>query len=156
MTGHSLYHPSLRGQANWTRRFMDLAAHVSGWSKDPSTKVGAVVVDEDRRVLATGYNGFPRGVRDEPIRYEERSVKYVLVVHAEANALLNAVASVRGKILVCTCYPCPECTKLIIQAGISAVVCPPAPPPLQETSWRDVLPYSAQMLAEAGVEVFHP
>lgn len=129
---------------------MELAAHFATWSKDPSTKVGAVIVDDCRRVIAQGYNGFPRGVRDDPERYETKMVKYKLVVHAEANAILNAVAKVSGAMLYCTKYPCSECAKLIIQSGIYRVV---APKPEMGGVWAEDAEFSIQMLREADVIV---
>jgi dCMP deaminase len=73
----------------WDRRFLDLAKHISEWSLDPSTKVGAVAV-KDRRVLATGYNGLPRGIADLPGRLNNRDEKYLRTVHAEANIVAQA------------------------------------------------------------------
>lgn len=75
---------------NWDIRFLELASHVSTWSKDPNTKVGAVIANENRQVLSLGYNGFPRGVEDKKSRYEDRATKLLFVAHAERNALDNA------------------------------------------------------------------
>ena len=75
---------------SWDQRFLDLAEHIAQWSKDPRTKVGAVIVDEKKRVVSVGYNGFPRGVDDNPDRYEDRTAKLLFVAHAERNALDNA------------------------------------------------------------------
>ena len=132
----------------WDKRFMDLAAHFATWSKDPSTKVGAIIVDHDRRVVGTGYNGFPRGVDDNPDRYLEKLVKYRMVVHAEANSIMNAVKSVRDYTLYATKSPCSECVKLIIQMGIWKVV---APAPVLEGIWAEDSNFAMQMLKEAGV-----
>jgi dCMP deaminase len=131
----------------WLLRFMDVARLVSDWSRDPSTKVGAVLVDSSKRIIGTGYNGFPRGVNDEQARYADRETKYRLVVHAEVNALLNAVAEVRGATLVCTRFPCTECAKVAIQLGISEVVYDEAP----SEHWTKDAVWSAVMMAEAGV-----
>lgn len=106
----------------WTKRFLDLAEHVSGWSQDPSTKVGCVIVDEKKRVVSVGYNGFPRGVRDAEDRYQDRATKHLFVAHAERNALDNAPLSVEGCTLYSPLLPCNECAKSIIQKGISKVV----------------------------------
>ena len=108
----------------WDLRFLSLAKEVASWSKDPSTKVGAVLVDDNRRIISTGYNGFPRGVEDLEARYNHRPTKYSLVVHAEANALLNSVVLPRGGTLYCTLHPCEECSKLIVQAGVTRIVVP--------------------------------
>jgi dCMP deaminase len=108
----------------WDLRFIELANHVSSWSKDPSTKVGAVIVTEDRRVLSMGYNGFPRGCPDREEDYANREVKLKLVSHAERNALDNVDVSVRGCTLYTTHFPCNECAKSIVQKGITRVVSP--------------------------------
>ena len=86
----------------WGRRFLHLAEHVSTWSKDPSTLVGAVIAD-DNRVVSVGFNGFPRGCDDSPALYAERERKYRRVIHAEANALLFAARPLAG----CTLYTWP-------------------------------------------------
>lgn len=108
----------------WEERFLEMATLVSTWSKDPSTKVGAVIVRKNRTVCSVGYNGFPRGVIDSENRYNDRDTKLRLVVHAEANAILNAGEPVTGMTLYCTFFPCCECAKLIIQSGIAVVVVP--------------------------------
>ncbi len=108
----------------WDCRFLELAKHVAQWSKDPSTQVGAVIVDDLRRIVSVGYNGFPRGVVDSAERYEDRKQKYALVVHAEANAILSPQQSVRGCTLYATLHPCEECAKLVVQAGLTRVVIP--------------------------------
>lgn len=136
--------------SKWDGRFFDLALEVAGWSKDPSTKVGSVLVDTSRRIVGTGYNGFPRGVNDDQIRYLEKAVKYRMIVHAEANALLNAVASATDATLYATKFPCTECTKLIIQRGVYRVV---APKPDLDGKWGEDAQFSTQMLREAVVRV---
>lgn len=108
----------------WDNRFMALARHIAMWSKDPSTKVGAVVVDDLGRVVGHGYNGFPRGVDDSEERYADRDFKYKHVVHAELNALLNARGGVQGCTLYTTLEPCTDCAKAIIQSGIRRIVLP--------------------------------
>src|ERR1700677_378614 len=74
---------------NWEKRFIDLAVFISSWSKDPNTRVGAVIVGPDREIRSTGFNGFPRGIDDTPERLNDRDTKLKLVVHAEMNAILN-------------------------------------------------------------------
>lgn len=140
----------IKQASKWEQRFMDLARHVGDWSKDPSTKVGAVIVDGDRRVLAHGYNGFPRYVTDSDDRYSEKSVKYRFVVHAEANAILNALTTVRGMMIYCTKYPCSECVKLIIQSGIAKVVCPA---PATDGIWAEDASFATTMLRESATIV---
>jgi len=106
----------------WDERFLKLSEHVAQWSKDPKTKVGACVVNEDKQVIGLGYNGFPRGVLDVESRYEDRSTKLLFVAHAERNALDNCFVSPKGATLYVTVPPCNECAKSIIQRGIKRVV----------------------------------
>jgi dCMP deaminase len=134
----------------WDLRFMALARHISEWSKDPSTKVGAVIVNWQRQIVGLGYNGFPRGVHDDAERYAEKSVKYSLIVHSEANAILNANVTLLETTIYTTKYPCSACTKLIIQSGMKRVVCPV---PSSTEPWASDASFSGQMLTEAGLEV---
>lgn len=135
----------------WHARFLDLARHISFWSKDPSTQVGAVVVDRNKRVIGIGYNGFPRGVEDTKDRLDNRELKYKMVVHAETNAILNAVKSVEGATIYVTPLPtCSECAKLIIQSGIKTVVWKE---PKEISRWKDSIELSMTMYQEAGVKV---
>ncbi len=109
----------------WHRRFLRLAEHVAEWSKDPSTKCGAIIVDENQVVVGMGYNGFPRGVEDKPEHYANREEKYPRVVHAELNAILNASGTCdESFIYVWPILPCSECAKAIIQSGVIAVYAP--------------------------------
>lgn len=96
-------------------------------SKDPSTQVGACVVNEDKRIIGIGYNGFPTGCKDEDFPWgktdENRlNTKYPYVVHAEPNAILNCSSNLKGATLYVTLFPCNECAKLIIQSGIKHIV----------------------------------
>lgn len=108
--------------SKWSERFMALAEHVAEWSKDPNTKVGAVIVDDKKRVVSIGYNGFPRGVHDDDSRYQNREIKHLFVAHAERNAIDNAPHSVEGCTMYVPLLPCNECAKSIIQSGIKKVV----------------------------------
>jgi dCMP deaminase len=134
----------------WTTRFMELAALVSTWSKD-TPGVGCVIVDGDTRVvLGLGFNGFPRGVLDSEERLADDELKNKLVVHAEANAILNATRSVEGAILYCTRHPCSQCAKLIVQSGVRYVVCPPPP---TRGKWGEDAPFAELILREGMVDV---
>ena len=135
----------------WDDRFLELSRLVGTWSKDPSTGVGAVVVGPSRIVLGLGYNGFPRGVVDDEWRLHDRPTKYAFTVHAEANALLTAGQGAHGATIYCSLFPCQECAKLIIQAGIRRVVSPATPPQLAER-WGDSFINAKTMLTEAGVD----
>lgn len=141
----------------WNRRFMELAFMVASWSKDPSTKTGAVVVGPNREIRATGYNGLVRGVDDNIPERMERPTKYDFFEHAERNAIYNACltgTSLKGCIMYATHAPCTDCARAIIQSGIKTVVTNKVV--IDENSpkgtWRDKLDYSAQMFKEAGVE----
>ena len=91
----------------WDLRFLEMSQLVASWSKDPSTKVGAVIIDDDRRVISLGYNGFPKGVADDK-RLDDREEKYKIVVHAERNALLFANINVKNcSIFTYPFMPCP-------------------------------------------------
>lgn len=137
-------------QRHWDLRMLDLAQTVAGWSKDPRTKVGAVIVDGAHRVASHGYNGFPRGVSDEPRRYNDPDTKYKLIVHAEVNAILNAHRELDILTLYCTKYPCSDCTKAIIQVGIARVVTFKQP---NDSDWSEDARWSELMLDEAGIRV---
>lgn len=137
----------------WDLRHYLLAMHVASWSKDPTTKVGAVCVGLDRRSISLGYNGFPRGLADLPDRYEDRPTKYLYTQHAERNALDNATFDLHGGTLATTMFPCVECTKSIISKGITKLITPPVPEPIGEPSWRDGCRHSLSMLREAGVRI---
>ena len=109
----------------WDQRFIRVAREVSSWSKDPSKQIGAVIV-KDKRILATGYNGFPKGIDDSGDKYNNRELKYELVVHAEMNAIFNAsfhgVSLKDTTIYVWGLPVCNECAKGIIQVGINRIV----------------------------------
>ena len=111
-------------QDKWDVRFLKLARHVSLWSKDPSTKVGAIIVNNKKQILGIGYNGLARNIKDDEERYNNREVKYRLIVHAEDNAIINAKTDVSGCTLYSSLFCCCECSKLIVQAGITRVVAP--------------------------------
>lgn len=105
--------------------FMAAAMLAAKRSKDPSTQTGAVIVNPDNRIIATGYNGFPNGCKDDFAWNREGTFlesKYAYVVHAEVNAVMNATSSTVDGRMFCTLYPCNECAKVIIQAGIKEVI----------------------------------
>ena len=112
--------------AGWGDKYIHLAKEISTWSKDPSTKIGAIVVGCDGQILSQGFNGFPRGIKDSEERLNDRERKYELVVHAEMNAIYNASltgVSLRDSTLYVYGLPiCNECAKGIIQVGIKKVV----------------------------------
>ena len=131
----------------WNMRFLQMAKMVGSWSKDPSTQVGAVIVDDDRRVISLGYNGFPKGVADNQ-RLDDRKEKYKMIVHAERNALLFANTSVKdATIFTYPFMPCPICTGMIIQSGIRRVVSLQTDNP----RWQEDFEISRKMLEEAEI-----
>lgn len=137
-----------RGTEWWDNWFLGLAKYVSSASKDPSTKTGAVIVDDKRRVISIGYNGMAKGVADSAERLENREIKYKMIVHCERNALLFAARSVEG----CTLYTwpfmsCTPCAAMVIQAGIKRCV---APKSVNER-WIDDFKLSQEMFSEAGI-----
>ncbi len=112
---------------SWDEYFMGVAILASQRSKDPSTQVGACIVDGEKRILSTGYNGFPQGCSDDAFPWNRDEslgeTKYQFVVHAELNAILNASGKkLAGAVLYVGLFPCNECAKAIIQSGISEVI----------------------------------
>ena len=138
----------------WAQRFLKLAEHISGWSKDPSTKVGCVVVGEDREIRSTGFNGFPRGIADDAARLEDREQKYPLICHAEENAIMHA-ARIGLSLKGCTAYvtwpPCTRCARSLIQAGVVEVVYPEEIEVPER--WMADFDMSTNMMSEAGLNI---
>lgn len=132
----------------WRDRFLGLAAHVATWSKDPSTRVGAVIADGRQRVVSVGFNGPPRGTDDSTV--SDRDRKLLRTLHAEENAILFAQRDLAGCTIYVTHPPCAHCAALIVQAGIGRVVHAVAAQAF-EGRWADQLDEARAMLAEAGV-----
>ena len=111
---------------SWDTYFMGIAQLSSKRSKDPKTQVGACIVNQDNKIVGIGYNGFPKGISDDEFPWNEQGnfleTKYPFVVHAEANAILNASQDLKECKLFVTLFPCNECTKLIIQSGIKELI----------------------------------
>lgn len=138
---------------SWDLRFLALADHISDWSKDPSTKVGCVVVGPDREILTTGYNGFPRGAVDSIDRYSDRTTKMRLICHAEENAVAHAArtgVSLRGTSAYVTWPPCPRCARSLIQAGVVRVVHWEVDIPER---WIEDMVASESLLNEVGITI---
>ena len=135
----------------WDKRFLEMAKQVASWSKDPSTQVGAVAV-RNRTVIAQGYNGLPRGMKDTHDRLTVRPLKMKMIVHAEMNAIYNAAengVSLKDSTIYVIGLPiCHDCAKGLIQAGISRVVTPEQEIP---ENWQDSISSSISMFKEAGV-----
>ena len=112
---------------SWDEYFMSVALLSAGRSKDPSTQVGACVANSQNRIVGVGYNGFPMGCSDDEFPWAREGAyldtKYPYVCHAEVNAILNAITrDLRGCRIYVGLFPCNECTKVIIQAGIREVI----------------------------------
>ena len=112
----------------WDQYFMGIALLSAERSKDPNTRVGACIVDEDNRILSMGYNGMPQGCDDDDRPWgrdgEPLESKYVFVCHAELNAILNfrGNRNLKGTKVYVTLFPCNECAKAIIQSGIAEII----------------------------------
>lgn len=135
---------------SWDEYFMGLA-HLSAMrSKDPNTKVGACIVDSDKKVVSIGYNGMPRGCNDANMPWEReggfKETKYAYVVHAELNAILNSPRSLKDCTLYVSLFPCNECAKAIIQSGIKKIYYES-----DKYNGTDGNVVSKRMLDEAGV-----
>ncbi len=113
---------------SWDEYFMGVAVLSSMRSKDPNTQVGACIVSSDKKIIGVGYNGFPTGCSDDELPWEREgewiNTKYPYVCHAELNAILNCnnSAMLRGATLYVALFPCNECAKAVIQAGIKKIV----------------------------------
>lgn len=135
--------------SDWDHRFLDMAALVSTWSKDPSTKVGAVIT-RGKFVVSLGFNGHPAGVEDSAARLQDRETKYRTIIHAELNAILSARQPLDG----CTLYvvpfmPCSSCGAVIVQAGIKRVVTLES----NNERWAESFEITRTIFAEAGIEL---
>jgi dCMP deaminase len=146
---------TLRDQ-KWDERFMLLAHHLASWSIEKGRRVGAVIVGPENEIRSTGFNGLPRGVRDDLEERHSRltGAKYIWSCHAEQNAIFNAARigmALSGCAIYVPWFPCVECTKAIIQSGISELVA--YAPDQPSSNWAEDFSISGQMLKEAGVIV---
>lgn len=144
-----------RSQLKWHARFLKLADEIAGWSKD-STQVGAVAVDSNQMILSTGYNGFPKEIRDTVERLQNRELKNHMVVHAEMNVIFNAPT--RDSLIGSTVYiwgvpPCTTCTSSLIRKGVSCIVIANYHIEKCHEPWLSRWEISKQMLKEAQVEL---
>ena len=146
----------IKSNISWDEYFMGIAILSCERSKDPNTKVGACIVDENKKVVSIGYNGMPSGCDESQLswnRGEGLDSKYLYVCHAEFNAILNTrngTSALRGCTLYVTLFPCNECTKAIIQTGIKEVV-------YISNKYEDTVGVQAskRMLLLAGVKIRH-
>ena len=136
----------------WDEWFLGLAAYIATRSKDPSTKVGAVIARRDNTIAACGYNGFSRYTQDAPGLLGNRDEKLKRTIHAEMNAILTAKEPLSCCHLYCTHMPCERCAVHVIQAGITKVVCK-APTPEMVERWGESFKLARELFEEASVEV---
>ena len=140
--------------SKWDNRFITLAQEISTWSKDPSRKIGAVIVDQNNHIVGTGYNGFPKGINDFHTRLENKEYKRTITLHAEENAILNARCNVEN----CTLYVyglpcCVHCACLIIQSGIKTVYYKLSEKGESE-AWKDNIKIAMELFKEANVSIY--
>lgn len=134
---------------------LSLARFVSEWSRDPSTRTGAVITNRKHRVISLGYNGMAKGILDLPERYENREEKYLRIIHCERNAMIFAQRDLDNCILYTWPFPsCSPCAAMVIQSGIKRVVSPPVPDRLADR-WGKDCDLAKEMFEEAGVEVVY-
>ena len=135
----------------WDDKHLSLSKEIASWSKDRSTKVGAVIVGEDNEIISVGYNGFPRGVDDDVEERHQRPEKYKWAEHAERNAIYNfARRFLKGTKIFLPWIPCTDCARAIIQCGISEIITDNIKIP---DRWKDNFKTSIKMLEEAGVTI---
>ncbi|PRX34221.1 dCMP deaminase [Paraburkholderia sp. BL18I3N2] len=139
---------------DWDSRYMQLAKHVGGWSKDRSRKVGCVILGPTGDVLAMGFNGFPRGLDDDNDERHARPAKYLWTEHAERNAIYNAGrigVSLVGARMYLPWFPCVDCARAIVQSGIVELVA--FRPDFEDAQWGEGFSVSLALLQEAGTLV---
>lgn len=141
----------------WDQKFLRVALEIASWSKDQSTKVGAVIVNSDNEIVATGYNGMCRGINDDVEERHQRPTKYMWFEHGERNAIYSAArrgVSVKGSTIYVVSFPlkfppCADCARGIIQSGITRVV---QEPYVGDASrWKESTDATMQMFTEAGI-----
>jgi dCMP deaminase len=142
---------------NWKEYFRNIAHQIKLKSKDEKTQIGAVIVGEDNEIVSTGYNSFPRGIRDDISQRQERPEKYFWFEHAERNAIYNAArigVSTKGTTMYLTCgMPCADCCRGIINAGITTIVCEVGDAGAKGPKWEESGKRSLQMFIESGVKI---
>lgn len=140
--------------SKWDLHYLNLAKEVSTWSKDPSTKIGAVAVGKHGQILATGYNGFPRGIKDSFERLENRETKYSYMIHGEINCIYNAtltgVSLDNATLYVYGLPVCSECAKGVAQVGIKKVFA--CHPPIISTKWEQSNLLTKSIFEEIGID----
>jgi dCMP deaminase len=142
---------------DWNLRFMELADYIAQWSKDRSSKVGAVIV-VDKNPISMGYNGFPRGCDDDIEERHERPKKYFYVLHAEENAIVNAARNGQRTLnsdMYVNWFPCSRCAGEIVNAGIKRIFCDKEPDWTVDDTWISDQLIALEKLNEGGVEIVY-
>jgi dCMP deaminase len=143
----------------WTEYFLNIAEQVKLKSKDQSTQIGAVIVGEDKEVLSTGYNSFPRGLDDSLQERQERPEKYFWMEHAERNAIYNAarigVSLKNSTIYLTSGLPCMDCARGIVNSGIKTVYCKQVCTTKNKDKWDESQKKSLELLGECDVDIIY-
>jgi dCMP deaminase len=141
----------------WIEYFLNIAEQVKLKSKDESTQIGAVIVGNDKEVLSTGYNSFPRGLDDSVKERQERPEKYFWMEHAERNAIYNAarigVSLKNSTIYLTSGLPCMDCARGIVNSGIKTVYCKEVCTTKNRDKWDESQNKAKQLLTECGVKI---
>jgi len=135
----------------WDKRFMDMAKMAATWSKDKGTGVGAVIVDDEKKIVSVGYNGFPRGINDDVECRHDSPEKHHWTIHAERSAILEADIPLKGMTLYCTFFTCSICAQEIVQKGLRRVVAPE--PDWDHPRYGESQRIAMEMYKEKGIEV---
>jgi len=140
----------------WVEYFRNLAHQVKLKSKDENTQIGAIIVGKDKEIVSTGYNSFPRGLKDYEAERQERPEKYYWFEHAERNAIYNAArigVSTKGCTMYLSCgIPCSDCARGIINSGITRIFCERGDI-TKGKHWEENYDRSWTMLEEAGIDI---
>lgn len=141
----------------WKEYFISIAEQVKEKSKDVKTQIGCVIVGEDKEILTTGYNSFPRGLNDHDTTRQERPEKYYWFEHAERNAIYNAarigVSLKRSTAYLTSGLPCMDCARALVQSGVTKIVCKEYCTTKNPSKWKENQERSLILLSECGVEV---
>lgn len=146
--------PSTSNSTDWDQRLFELARYVGQWSKDRSTKVGCVISTADRQIVSIGYNGFPRGIDDGQDIRHSNPTKYLWTEHAERNAIYGAARlgiATNGCEMFLSWFPCMDCARAIVQAGISRLVA--VNPDASDPKWGQQFVAARELLGEARVAI---
>lgn len=141
-------------KVDWHKRYFELAGFIAGWSKDKNAGIGAIIVDDEKRIVSTGYNGFPSGCDDSVEERYERPLKYTWTEHAERNAIYSAAKNgvqLKGTTMYIQWFPCSDCARAIIQTGIKTLYC--TEPTYDHPKYGADFKISKEMLEECGIKL---